>query len=325
MEMGVAGVKAALASRRRCAALLAPLVLLALPALALAHLERPSYWPDPRPDKSVSPPAGGKVPHARSLKSAVSGAGRATCSSSARAPRARESLAGSCAHRSVSPHGGLPPPSEPAEDQALQAPGAAAARHQRRAGDAVRLPLGPVGGSRRRQQRPDPDHAGPLHRAGLAASPNNDPKCNPSLLQRDASGDLTPSYEYQVDLSQRPEPDLRPGPRGHGRSASAPAFEPPGDPGARAGPVRAVQPADRGHRAEARGRDHGRRHRLSWTRARPARSREGPAGEAERLRQARRPASRPRRRLRRAQLPRAAVRGNSPSTTRSSTASCSTA
>src|SRR5829696_9952405 len=50
-------------------------VMLALPALALAHLERPSYWPDPRPDNSVSPPAGGKVPDARSLKSAARGAG----------------------------------------------------------------------------------------------------------------------------------------------------------------------------------------------------------------------------------------------------------
>ena len=50
-------------------------VMLVLPAFALAHLERPSYWPDPRPDNSVSPPAGGKVPEARSLKSAASGAG----------------------------------------------------------------------------------------------------------------------------------------------------------------------------------------------------------------------------------------------------------
>ena len=51
------------------------LFLLALPALSLAHLERPSYWPDPAPDNSVTPPAGGKVPEARSLKSAPSGAG----------------------------------------------------------------------------------------------------------------------------------------------------------------------------------------------------------------------------------------------------------
>src|SRR5215208_5050387 len=42
---------------------------------ASAHLERPSYWPDPAPDTSVSPPAGGAVPQARSLKSAVTGKG----------------------------------------------------------------------------------------------------------------------------------------------------------------------------------------------------------------------------------------------------------
>ncbi len=51
------------------------LVLLALPASASAHLERPSYWPDPGPDASVSPPAGGKVPKARSLSSAATGKG----------------------------------------------------------------------------------------------------------------------------------------------------------------------------------------------------------------------------------------------------------
>ena len=51
------------------------LCALALPALALAHLERPSYWPNPAPDTSVSPPAGGEVPEARSLGSAVKGKG----------------------------------------------------------------------------------------------------------------------------------------------------------------------------------------------------------------------------------------------------------
>jgi hypothetical protein len=44
--------------------------LLALPALAAAHIERPAYWPDPRPDHHVHPAAGGKVPKARSLRSA---------------------------------------------------------------------------------------------------------------------------------------------------------------------------------------------------------------------------------------------------------------
>ena len=54
---------------------LAVAALLVLPAIALAHLERPSYWPNPRPDNSVSPPAGGEVPEARTLASAVSGQG----------------------------------------------------------------------------------------------------------------------------------------------------------------------------------------------------------------------------------------------------------
>jgi hypothetical protein len=40
------------------------------PTLALAHIERPAYWPDPRPDHHVHPAAGGKVPRARSLASA---------------------------------------------------------------------------------------------------------------------------------------------------------------------------------------------------------------------------------------------------------------
>ncbi|HYZ29192.1 MAG TPA: right-handed parallel beta-helix repeat-containing protein, partial [Thermoleophilaceae bacterium] len=47
-----------------CAALL-------LAAPALAHVERPSYWPDPAPDTSVKPAAGGKVPKVRSLASAL--------------------------------------------------------------------------------------------------------------------------------------------------------------------------------------------------------------------------------------------------------------
>jgi hypothetical protein len=47
------------------------LAALALAAIASGHIERASYWPDPAPDKSVSPPAGGHVPKARSLGSAL--------------------------------------------------------------------------------------------------------------------------------------------------------------------------------------------------------------------------------------------------------------
>jgi hypothetical protein len=38
---------------------------------AYGHVERSSYWPDPAPDTAVKPAAGGKVPKARSLASAL--------------------------------------------------------------------------------------------------------------------------------------------------------------------------------------------------------------------------------------------------------------
>src|SRR4051794_30079013 len=45
--------------------------VLAVPQMAQAHVERPSYWPDPAADCSVSPCAGGAVPTARTLASAL--------------------------------------------------------------------------------------------------------------------------------------------------------------------------------------------------------------------------------------------------------------
>src|SRR3954453_23533040 len=57
--------------RRSCLIAAALAVSLALAAPALAHVERTAYWPDPAPDTSVTPPAGGKVPKARSLASAL--------------------------------------------------------------------------------------------------------------------------------------------------------------------------------------------------------------------------------------------------------------
>src|SRR5947208_7521225 len=40
-------------------------------AAASAHIERASYWPNPAPDCSIHPCAGGKVPAPRSLRSAI--------------------------------------------------------------------------------------------------------------------------------------------------------------------------------------------------------------------------------------------------------------
>ena len=55
----------------RLRALLTVALTFGLAAPALAHVERPSFWPDPAPDTSVTPPAGGAVPTARSLLSAL--------------------------------------------------------------------------------------------------------------------------------------------------------------------------------------------------------------------------------------------------------------
>ena len=57
---------------RRLALLAVLTMLLSLSAgIAFAHVERSSYFPNPAPDKSVEPAAGGKVPKARSLESAL--------------------------------------------------------------------------------------------------------------------------------------------------------------------------------------------------------------------------------------------------------------
>jgi Right handed beta helix region len=55
--------------------LIALIAALVLPAVASAHIERASYWPDPAPDCSITPCAGGQVPTARSLASALSTTG----------------------------------------------------------------------------------------------------------------------------------------------------------------------------------------------------------------------------------------------------------
>src|SRR4051794_3889996 len=60
---------------RLVATVVALTVVATLPASAPAHVERSAYWPDPAPDCSVTPCAGGAVPTARTLASAVSTTG----------------------------------------------------------------------------------------------------------------------------------------------------------------------------------------------------------------------------------------------------------
>jgi Right handed beta helix region len=58
---------------RRSITFVVAITAMALPAAALAHVERPSYWPDPAADTGVAPAAGGQPPSVRSLDSALTG------------------------------------------------------------------------------------------------------------------------------------------------------------------------------------------------------------------------------------------------------------
>ncbi len=66
------------AGRALVAAAIGLLCVLLVPAAAMAHVERSSYWPDPAPDRSIRPAAGGDVPKARSLASALRPSARGT-------------------------------------------------------------------------------------------------------------------------------------------------------------------------------------------------------------------------------------------------------
>jgi len=58
--------------RRVVLVMVVSLFAVLLPSMAAeAHVERPAYWPDPKPDCTISPCAGGEVPTARSLASAL--------------------------------------------------------------------------------------------------------------------------------------------------------------------------------------------------------------------------------------------------------------
>ena len=170
----------------------------ALTPTASAHLERPSYWPDPTPDRSVSPPAGGKVPKARSLGSAVTGRGpgdvRVVCEgrggskSLALATRSinraekkgfrlrpslpRKRISGAKADKLIAINRAL---AEMCEFSSIQK-----AVNRSRNNDRVVIMPG-------RYTEPKSRRA-----------PVNDPRCNPSMLQDNQSGTPTPSYEYQA-------------------------------------------------------------------------------------------------------------------------------
>jgi hypothetical protein len=167
---------------------------LLVPAGSSAHLERPSYWPDPAPDDSVSPAAGGKVPKARSLASAVTGKGpgqvRVVCKANSLALAER-------AIAKAQRRGFRIRPSQPrrklsgAKASKLEAINRALAKEC--AFHAIQKAV-----NRSRNNDRIVIMPGRYLEPKSRRAPVNDPKCNPDLLQQDQSGALTPSYEYQA-------------------------------------------------------------------------------------------------------------------------------
>ena len=189
---------------------------------AQAHLERPSYWPDPSPDTSISPAAGGGVPAARSLASAVpagsGGGGRApsftgksnafaagastrprtevrvVCQGTGGATSMR--LARASIDRARS-RGFRLRPSQPvtklSSKQATELLGINERLQSKCRFSSVQKAVDASGNNDRIVIMP-----GTYTEPASRKAPENDPRCNPSLLQQDASGDNTPSFEYQT-------------------------------------------------------------------------------------------------------------------------------
>jgi Right handed beta helix region len=198
------------------------------PAVAIAHLERPSYWPDPRPDTTVSPPAGGAVPEARSLGSAVTGAGpgkvRVVCQGANGKKSLRLALD---SIRKAENKGFRKRPSQPSKR--LSEARADKKRRINRAladlceFDSIQKAINKSGNNDRVVIMP-----GRYTEPASRRAPVNDPRCNPSELQGDQRGTPTPSYEYQakcqndqnlIHVTGRAvagEPTMQPSPDRHG-------------------------------------------------------------------------------------------------------------
>ena len=183
--------------RRRLVTIAAILGTLALPAGAYAHVERPSYWPDPNPDNAVSPPAGGEVPKVRSLDSALSGRGagkvRVVCQGrwgSKSIQALRESI------EKARKHGYRLRPSQPKlhlsrrEARSLLWKNILLALRCRY--NEIQPAVNASGNNDRVVVLP-----GLYTEPTSRAQPLNDPRCK-DLTQQDSGGAETPSYRYQV-------------------------------------------------------------------------------------------------------------------------------
>jgi hypothetical protein len=165
----------------------------AVPAVASAHLERPSYWPDPSVDQADGVPTGGEVPKARSLGSAVTGKGpgqvRVVCKQSS-LTTARKSI------DSAHDNGFRIRPSQPREK--LSDTKAHKLTHVNKAlfrvcdFHSIQKAINASGNNDRVVVMP-----GRYLERKSRKQPINDPACA-SMLQDNGHGGMAPSYRYQT-------------------------------------------------------------------------------------------------------------------------------
>jgi hypothetical protein len=195
--MSTTGSKRAPRHRRIAIAATTVVAGLLLPAVALAHLERPSYWPDPAPDTSVSPPAGGEVPEARSLASALETAppGETFVVCKGRAGKeSLKALKGSV--KQARKQGFQLRPSQPIEELSNHEANELRKLNRELARmcefDSIQEAVNAAGNNDRVVIMP-----GVYTEPESRAQPTNDPACA-DLTQQDSGGAETPSYKYQV-------------------------------------------------------------------------------------------------------------------------------
>ncbi len=178
-------------------AIVVAVAVFALPALALAHLERPSYWPDPGPDKSVTPAAGGEVPKARSLGTAASGKGPGQVNVVCKGKNGKSSLrALNKSLRKATKGGYKLRPSQPKKQVSDKKAKKLKRINRELAEQCEYKEIQPAvfdSGNNDRVVVMPGRYKEPTSRK----QPINDPKCA-DLTQEDSSGAETPSYRYQV-------------------------------------------------------------------------------------------------------------------------------
>ena len=172
--------------------------LLLIPALAFAHLERPSYWPDPRPEKVDGKKVGGEVPKAQSLGSALKAKGASELHVVCQGKKGKTSLNLLKASIKDAKKGWTLRPSQ-GEQKLSKKKGKKLTKTNKQL--AKKCKFKSVQDAVNAADNWDRIVVMP----GLYTEPKsrkaplNDPKCNPSMLGETQSGALAPSYEYQAE------------------------------------------------------------------------------------------------------------------------------